>query len=87
MKIWKVLRIRKFVKIDENLGYCKLCSRWVLKMLMEICKTKQLDSAQAFLIRHKNEVTSNETQVFQITQNPHSSLWNEDTLSLRKTEV
>jgi len=37
--------------VTENLGYRKLCTRWVPKMLTEDHKTKWMGSALKFLMR------------------------------------
>jgi [histone H3]-lysine36 N-dimethyltransferase SETMAR len=41
--------------VTRNLGYKKLCSRWVPKMLTDEHKQKRLASAQKFLQRYRNE--------------------------------
>jgi len=41
--------------LTEKLGYRKLCARWVPKMLTDDHKTKQMGSAQKFLMRYAQE--------------------------------
>jgi hypothetical protein len=41
--------------VTEELGYRKLCARWLPKMLMDDHKTKQMDSALKFLTRYAQE--------------------------------
>jgi hypothetical protein len=60
--------------VTEKLGYRKLCSRWVAKMLKDYHKTKQMGSALKFLMRYSQEedirdsiVTGDETWVFHHT--------------------
>lgn len=61
--------------VVDNLGYHKLCSRWVPKMLTDVHKTKRLGSALTFLTRYSNEgedflnqiVTGDETWVRHLT--------------------
>ncbi|GBM84910.1 hypothetical protein AVEN_23711-1 [Araneus ventricosus] len=61
--------------VTNCLNYCKLCSRWVPKMLMDVHKTKGLGSALTFLTRYSEEdneflnkiVTGGETWVCHVT--------------------
>ena len=61
--------------VTENLGYRKLCARWVPKMLTDDHKTKRLGSAMKFLTRYAQKgdefldliVTGDETCVYQHT--------------------
>jgi hypothetical protein len=61
--------------VAEKLGYRKLCTRWVPKMLMDNHKMKQMGSALKFLTRYAQEgdefldsiVTEDETWVFHHT--------------------
>lgn len=61
--------------VVDHLGYHKLCSRWVPKMLTDVHKTKRLGSALTFLTRYSDEgeeflnqiVTGDETWVRHLT--------------------
>lgn len=61
--------------VSRRLGYRKLCSRWVPKMLTDVHKTKRLGSALTFLTRYSDEgeaflnqiVTGDETWVRHVT--------------------
>ncbi|GBM53731.1 hypothetical protein AVEN_159538-1 [Araneus ventricosus] len=61
--------------VTNRLNYCKLCSRWVLKMLTDVHKARRLGSALTFLTRYSEEsneflkkiVTGDETWVCHIT--------------------
>jgi len=61
--------------VTEKLGYRKLCSRWVDKILTDDHKTNQMGSALKFLMRYAQEgeqildsiVTGDETWVFHHT--------------------
>ena len=69
--------------VTENLGYRKLCPRWVPKILMDDHKTKRMGSALKFLTRYAQEgdefldsiVTGDETWVFTTLLNPKSLQW------------
>ncbi|XP_075217931.1 uncharacterized protein LOC142322739 [Lycorma delicatula] len=50
-----VLRSGIYDILTEKLGYRKLCSRWVPKILTETRKEKCLAAAQTFLRCYKNE--------------------------------
>ena len=41
--------------VTEELGYRKLCARWVPKMLTDNHKTKQMGSALKILMHHAQE--------------------------------
>ena len=61
--------------VTEKLGYRKLCSRWVAKILTDDHKTNQMGSALKFLMRYAQEgdeflvsiVTRDETWAFHHT--------------------
>lgn len=61
--------------VTDRLGYHKLCSRWVPKMLTDEHKTKRLGSALTFLTRYNDEgeeflnqiVTGDETWIRHLT--------------------
>lgn len=61
--------------VTDRLGYRKLCSRWVPKMLTDVHKTKRLGSALTFLTRYSDDgenflnkiVTGDETWVRHVT--------------------
>ena len=67
--------------VTEELGYRKLCARWVPKMLTDDHKMKRMGSALKFLTRYAQEdefldsiVTGDEKWVFHTLLNPSKSL-------------
>jgi len=71
----EVSKITIHEAVTEKLGYKKLCSCWVPKMLMDIHKTKRVASVLKFLTCYAREgeefldsiVTGDETWVFHHT--------------------
>jgi len=67
--------------VTENLGYRKLCTSWVPKMLMDDHKMKRMGSALKFLTHYAQEgdefldssVTGDETWVFTTLLNSNNS--------------
>jgi len=51
----KVCKTTIHEAVTENLGYRKLCTRWVPKMLTDNHKTKQIGSTLKFLMRYTQE--------------------------------
>jgi hypothetical protein len=76
----EVSKTTKIEAVAEKLGYRKLCTSWVPKMLTDNQKRKQMDSALKFLTCYAQEgdgfldsiVTGDETCVFHHT--PESKL-------------
>jgi len=67
--------------LTENLGYRKLCARWVPKVLTDDHKTKRLVSALKFLTRYAQEgefldsiVTGDETWIFTTLLTPSKTV-------------
>jgi hypothetical protein len=71
----EVSKITIHEAVTEKLGYRKLCTHWVPKMLMDAHKTKRMGSALKFLTQYAQEgdefldsiVTGDETRVFHHT--------------------
>ena len=71
--------------VAEKLGYRKLCTRWVSKMLMDDHKTKRMVSSLKFLTRYPQEgddfldsiVTGDETWDFHHTPKDRRRWWGE----------
>lgn len=67
----EISRSALFTIESERLQYCKLCARWVLKMLTDHHKTRRMGGALTFLQRYHDDgeeflnkiVTGDETWV------------------------